>query len=244
VAHAERLGQVHIFQYSENVRLWLLSRVGGWDEVLPATDDFLARSDAGETHYHEGAMRVRRAEMRLARDDVEGALADVREAVRLAHVAGDPQQRTPWLARSACILVEADQLDEARAAASGALDSNTVLFGQWALADLALVAVEVDCVAELAKQVTRGPDTTWAEAALSAVRGDLVGAADVLETIGDTELESRARLRAARQLVADGRRREADEQLEKSLAFWRSVRATRYIRECEALLDDASEVPA
>ena len=36
--------------------------------------------------------------------------------------------------------------------------------------------------------------------------------------------------------VADGRRAEADVQLQKALAFYRSVGATRYIREGEALL--------
>ncbi len=44
------------------------------------------------------------------------------------------------------------------------------------------------------------------------------------------------RLRAAERLVADGRRAEADVQLQKALAFYRSVGATRYIREGEALL--------
>jgi hypothetical protein len=32
-------------------------------------------------------------------------------------------------------------------------------------------------------------------------------------------------------LVAESRRAEADEQLQRALAFWRSVGATRYIRE-------------
>ncbi len=44
----------------------------------------------------------------------------------------------------------------------------------------------------------------------------------MLYEIGDAELESLARLRAAEQLIAEGRRAEADEQLQRSLAFWRS----------------------
>jgi hypothetical protein len=44
------------------------------------------------------------------------------------------------------------------------------------------------------------------------------------------------RLRAAEQLVDEGRRAEADEQLGRALAFYRSVCATRYVREGEALL--------
>jgi hypothetical protein len=44
------------------------------------------------------------------------------------------------------------------------------------------------------------------------------------------------RLRAAEQMVEQGRRAEADEHLRRSLTFWRSVGATRYVREGEALL--------
>ena len=51
------------------------------------------------------------------------------------------------------------------------------------------------------------------------LRGDVVHAAELLHEIGDAELESMARLRAARRLVAEGRRAEADEQLQRSLAF-------------------------
>ena len=40
----------------------------------------------------------------------------------------------------------------------------------------------------------------------------------------------------AQTLIDDGRRAEADEQLQRALTFYRSVGATRYIREGEALL--------
>ncbi len=45
-----------------------------------------------------------------------------------------------------------------------------------------------------------------------------------------------ARLRAGRELTRTGRRAEADDQLRQALAFFRSVAATRFIREAEALL--------
>ena len=61
-------------------------------------------------------------------------------------------------------------------------------------------------------------------------------AADVFSDSGALDDEALARLRAAEQLVAEGRRADADEQLQRSLAFWRSVGATRYIQEGEALL--------
>jgi len=43
-------------------------------------------------------------------------------------------------------------------------------------------------------------------------------------------------LRAAESLVASGRRTEADPHLAEALTFYRSVGATRYIREAEKLL--------
>lgn len=48
--------------------------------------------------------------------------------------------------------------------------------------------------------------------------------------------EAYARLRAAGQLVRKGLRSKADQQLQKALAFYRSVGAARYIREGESLL--------
>jgi hypothetical protein len=57
-----------------------------------------------------------------------------------------------------------------------------------------------------------------------------------VERVGSLPDEARARLGAAERLVADGRRAEPDVQLDKVLAFYRSVDATRYIREGEALL--------
>jgi hypothetical protein len=43
------------------------------------------------------------------------------------------------------------------------------------------------------------------------------------------------RLRGAEALVQAGRRAEADAMLQQALAFYRSVGATRYLREAEAL---------
>ena len=64
----------------------------------------------------------------------------------------------------------------------------------------------------------------------------LRAAAEVLDGIRYRPGAAYARLRAARELVAHGRRAEADAQLQRALAFWREVGATRYVREGEALL--------
>jgi class 3 adenylate cyclase/predicted ATPase len=243
IAHGERMGMAEIVRFSQNVRIWLLTRTGHWDETLAYIDDFLAACEAGQPHYHEGGLRLRRAVIRLARDDADDALEDIRKVVDSARRAGDPQQRDPWRAGSARLLVEAGRVDEARELVGELLNRDTTMT-RWALVEIALVAEELGCVDEVAEIVEDGAQTSWTVAAGALLRGDLVGAADGLDEIGDAEVEALTRLRAAERLIAEGRRAEADEQLQRSLEFWRSVRATRYIRECEALLGDASEVPA
>jgi hypothetical protein len=61
-------------------------------------------------------------------------------------------------------------------------------------------------------------------------------AADLFAETDSPLDEAFYRLRAAEQLVDQGHRAEADEQLRRALAFFRSVRATRYVCEGEALL--------
>ena len=241
ISHAERLGMANLVRFSRNVKLWLLFQEGYWDAALPPTEEFLAACDAGEAHYHEGGMRVRRASVRLARDDLDGALEDIRKVVPLARRAGDPQQRVPWLAQSARLLVDAGRREEARVVAREALEPVSM---QWALVDLALIAGELGYAEELAELLEDVAQTRWIAATRALLRNDFAEAADMLGEIGAADLEALARLRAAKRLVADGRRAEADEQLQLALAFWRSVRATRYIRDAEALLGEASEIPA
>ncbi len=65
---------------------------------------------------------------------------------------------------------------------------------------------------------------------------DLVGAVHELERVGSVADGMYARLQAAERLVADGRRPDADEQLARALAFYRSVGATVYVRDAKALL--------
>jgi hypothetical protein len=54
--------------------------------------------------------------------------------------------------------------------------------------------------------------------------------------MGNRSGEAHARLNAAAQLAAEGRRADADLQLASALAFYRSVGATAYVRQAEALL--------
>ena len=63
-----------------------------------------------------------------------------------------------------------------------------------------------------------------------------LAAAEIYGEMGTGPEEAYARLRAAENLVREGRRAEADAELERALAFWRTAGATAYVREGEALL--------
>jgi hypothetical protein len=72
--------------------------------------------------------------------------------------------------------------------------------------------------------------------AAATLAGDFGRAADISAEDGWLVEEAELRLRDAKALVEAGRRAEADVQLQRALAFYRSVGATRFIREGEALL--------
>ena len=82
--------------------------------------------------------------------------------------------------------------------------------------------------------------TPWRKAAASYVYSDYSAATTSTERSARCPREAHARLRAAEAFVGEGRRAEADAELKRSLAFWRSVGATAYVREGEALLAEAS----
>ncbi|MDQ3669415.1 MAG: AAA family ATPase [Actinomycetota bacterium] len=235
VATGERLGNTPVARFARGMQLFHLFEKGEWDEGLRRADDFLAACEAGEPHYLEGGIRRMRAHARFARDDAKGALGDVPRVLRAARNAGDPQVLVPALVSAARLYVEAERVAEAKELAREALATSPIT-SLW-LVGLASIADELKCAAKL-RQIfeEEAAPTKWTEAARAELRGDFASAAAVYDEMGVLYSEALARLRAAEQLVAEGRRAEADEQLQCSLAFWRSVGATRYIREGEALL--------
>jgi tetratricopeptide (TPR) repeat protein len=234
IAASEQYGNSTTGKFSRIVKIQQLLPQGEWEDGLQRADEFLAACEAGEAHYLEASIRGNRAVARLALGDVEGALDDAALVAEPARSAADPQVLVPALANAARVYAEAGRLDDARALAREAL---SVPSQAWTLVDLAWFADELDCARRLRERLAESDvRTKWEEAANTILDDDLVGAADVLAEIGDRPLEAFARLRAAGQLLSEDRRAEADEQLQKSLAFWRSVGATRYIREGEALL--------
>ena len=115
------------------------------------------------------------------------------------------------------------------------------------MSQLAFAGVELHYLTWVASALGRGSevsefaerdpvDSAWLRAVRALAAGDLRGAAQIYDEIGALSAAAFYHLRAAQQLVAEGRRAEADEQLRPALVFYRGVGAARYVRECEALL--------
>lgn len=180
--------------------------------------------------------------MRLARGDVHGAIAASDEVIEAARAIRDPQALVPGLVERAFVLAKTGdaagvetallELAEARSALA--------LAGMW-VTQLAFTLLELGREEELlAADEPLGVRTPWRDAALAVARGDLVAAADRLEALGAATFEAYPRLRGAGALSSGGRPADAQKQLAKALAFYRSVGATAFIREGEALLAAAS----
>jgi tetratricopeptide (TPR) repeat protein len=240
----ERFGVSDWLLWIKAERCWQLYYQGRWDEALGLLDDFIA--EFAETGFWmETPLHTPRGRIRLARGDVRGAQEDAERGVLRAQEAKDPQVLWPALgfATRAFAATEPDRAAEFVSELLTAWQEHGFSLGsdgEWP-SDLAVGLVPLGKQAEFLALVDRSHVTTpWRVAASSYVSEDYSAAARVYAEIGALPEEAYARLRAAEALVGEGRRAEADAELKRSLAFWRSVGATAYVREGEALLAEAS----
>jgi tetratricopeptide (TPR) repeat protein len=234
---AERFGDEIGLRFLRGHQMISALITGRWDESLAIADEFIAAGEAGSPHYMECAARHHRAAILLARDHSEEALAQAGASIELARRIRDPQALQPALVICANVFYQAGEIQVAEAFVVEFLDSwrRTLVFIEY-------LHHSISCVLELGhgdrlSSLLRGAVASpWRDAAEAALSGDPVRDAEILAGAGAHTYEAAARLRAGKQLVEQGRRAEADDQLRRSLAFYRSVGATRYIREGEALL--------
>jgi tetratricopeptide (TPR) repeat protein len=241
LAMAERMGQQGMRRFVHGSRAGYLFQLGRWDEALEAANEFIAEA-AVDPHYLEAANLGIRALIAFARGDGASALADTERGLELARSARDPQSLFPSIARRATILLEAGESDNARDVVEELfkhVDSGERLAyapqPQWVVALAALGGP--DRVLGLLRQM---PPSPWKDASIATAEEDYATAAEIFGSRGAVESEAFLRLRAAEQHIEAGRRSEADVHLRKALAFYRSVGATRYIREAEALLRESA----
>jgi class 3 adenylate cyclase/tetratricopeptide (TPR) repeat protein len=234
---AERFGNRGIVRFSQGIHVWMLIALGDWEGGLAFAEALIAECEEGSPHYMESSARSHRGELRIARGDRDGGLADLQRAAALAREAKDPQMLIPILSRTACALWELDLADQARAFAVEAI-SAAQEHPRWGdnAGPLAAYAHEFG-VAEQLRDVllasARGGP--WIDGDLAVLDGDFGRAAAIYAEMGNVTAAAASRLRAAEHLLTAGRRAEGEAELEKALAFYRSVGATLYIERGEAL---------
>jgi tetratricopeptide (TPR) repeat protein len=214
---------------------------GEWDDALARAEVILAEAEAGTRFYQAGAIYCFRGLIRLSRGDDEGAESDAEHAIAHARENRDPQAFHPDLSMAALLLQSSGNEQRADETLSEALAGLRELhrFGFAAndLPSLAWVAVMRGREPELIELIERESFVSpWLRATAAVLAHDFRAAAEIHAEMGSPAHDAFYRLRAAEQLVGEGRRAEADEQLRPALAFYRSVGATRYVREGEALM--------
>jgi tetratricopeptide (TPR) repeat protein len=215
--------------------------MGEWDLCVERADAFLRAVEEGARHVYAANAYGRRGLISFARGDDAAALVDTERALELGRQVGDPQVLITVLLDA--VHVQGETGDEAGAAElfDEALDRirdvphiGFAVFYAHNIAWLARVFGREPAVEEIFSR--RKMPSRWLDAGHAVLEGDLHGAAEILAEIDTPAFEAFFRLRAAEQFVAEGRRAEADDDLRRALAFYRGVRATRYVREGEALL--------
>ncbi len=215
--------------------------MGDWDDALERTEAFLADLEPGSPHYHAAFGHITRSMIRLGRGDLEEAEKDAELAIDYARPIRDGQIVQTTFAKAAFVLLSVGRNARVNDILSECFE------GLKKLERLGFAAVEMHHVAWAARALGReaevleilereNVESPWVLTARAVSVGDLLQAADLLQGMSCVTDESFYRMHAAAQLIGEGRRAEADEQLGRALGFFRSVGATWYLGEGEALL--------
>jgi len=235
---AQRFGTKAMLRWTRGTIIGFWFELGNWDQCARAADEFLTESAALGPHYYDAYVRCSRSWLRLARGDVEAALEDQAELLISARQAKDPQVLHPALGVSAYLLAAADRADEgqrilAELFAAGTADLSTLFVS---FTDCVLAAEILGRRDEARRWLGTPRNSPWFAAARALIDQEFVRAAESFDSMGAARSAALARLRAAQELVKTGRPAELDNQLRPALNFFRSVGATRFIREAEVLL--------
>ena len=213
--------------------------LGDWDTVLSTAERYEQEAAAGDPHYLLHSLYAFRSLIRLACGESEEALADAARALEVGREARDPQALQPGLSCSIYISVVLGRHDEARECLDELLADRALTRYAYE-PELPWAALQLGRGDELLEAIEANPESRWKTASLAAFRGDPLEAADLYGEGGFLPAEALVRRWTAERLLAEGKGAEAEEQLDLALAFWRSVGATRYVAEAEALRAQAA----
>jgi len=231
---AERFGSMRALRSIQLQRVAEHYWTGRWDQAVGVVDALVA-SPGGEGHYLEWECRVWRGRIRLARGDLDGALADSAAALELARRTADPMALNPACAFRACALLTAGREGAARAMTGELLAGlGGSLPGAELSADLGTALASLGHPLALLDRCGL-PPSPWVAAARAVIAGEPGRAADLYARIGARPEEAGARLAAARLALAAGRPAEAEAELDAAASFYREVGAYARLAEVEAL---------
>jgi class 3 adenylate cyclase len=233
---ATRAGDRLILLWLEASETYNDYQEGRWDDALTRIDAFVETIAPLGGHYSERSVRLTRAGILAARGD-DRAEADLEHALGQLDVTKDAQVQIPTLLGGARVsLLLGDQQRAAELLDRAAPLARAFPHRAPAVpAEMVTTIVRVDRTSVWADIFAAAAPTRRIEALRLVFAGRTVEAAEVYARIGGPAEEAVVRLLAAQQLVDAGRRAEADVQLQRALAFYRAVGATRVVAEAEAL---------
>jgi len=235
-----RFGVVRQARWVQGNLIFSEYMIGDWPSAEERIHAFVAKLDAGEPHYLAAEVYVRRGLISAARGQFEAACVDAELAVALAREAKDHQIALGTNACAAHIFDLAGRRKDAEPLVAGFIRvlaaAEEVGFSVTDLITLAWTALDLGRGDELSSLLVSRERWPWARAARAYCEGRPLEAADLCASMGALPIEAYTRLRAAEQLVADGRGAEANDQVRRALAFYRSVGAAAFARRAETLL--------
>jgi tetratricopeptide (TPR) repeat protein len=237
VEEAERAGDRPNLRWLETGSVGDAMFFGRWDEALRRADEQIALGP----HYTLDNILYVKGYMLAARDQLKVARACRDEALALTEKIPEAQSAIPGLLLAGWVSLVLGEEELARRlvervypmvvaiphGAPGVDASNTVL------------VIRAGFGERWRRLHERHAKTRRVRAAELLLQGRVVEAADAWALVSPHD-EAVARIEAARQLAAAGHMREADVQLERGLAFFRAVGATKIVRDAEGLLSAAS----
>jgi class 3 adenylate cyclase/tetratricopeptide (TPR) repeat protein len=237
---AERFGDAVGKGWFAAESLWEHYWRGEWDDAEELSVELLAAGETGSRRaYFEPGSRIVRAWIALARGQLDEALENTATLADFLREAQFLQVLFPALALHTHVLVACNRNDEAWAQARELLhlwrESGVNACSYWT-ADLAFALARLGRTDELLQPLAAAPRTRWTESAHAVAAHDPARAARMYAEIGSVPDEALARLLAAESLLARNRAEEARAEVDRALAFYRRVGASRYVAEGEALL--------
>jgi class 3 adenylate cyclase/tetratricopeptide (TPR) repeat protein len=236
---AERFGDRSSMRFVGANLIWSDFTQGRWDQALKAADAFIAECEAGSPHTNEWGVRTVRGSMREARGDSQGAVADQLAAVALTREKQDPLQLAATLAQCAAAHAERGEFAEGRTLVEEIIDLVRTHGLHGGITAAALHAERLGVTDELRAAVEAAPGPRaipWREVLRLVLAGDLRAAADIFAAMPNPTFEAEVRLHAGERLADLGRREDAEAELRKALAFYRSVDARSHVRRIEERL--------